>query len=145
MVRAAINRQTFHQMVKYACVGALNTFLTLCVIVLCKDFLAINVWVSNGIGYIVGFINSFLWNKHWVFRSHKNLFNEMLRFITGFLVCYAIQLLVTWLLAEHTALKGFEISIWMYVLSGYGIATLIGMVVYTIANFMFNKFITFKS
>lgn len=140
-----ISRATFAQMIKYACVGALNTLLTLCVIVVSKDFLGINEWVSNAIGYVVGFINSFLWNKHWVFHSQRKLLNEMFRFIIGFLVCYAIQFLVTWLLAEHTALKEVEVSIYKIVLSGYGIATLLGMVVYTIANFLFNKYITFKS
>jgi putative flippase GtrA len=29
-------------------------------------------------------------------------------------------------------------------ISGYGLATLIGMVFYTVANFLYNRFVTFR-
>lgn len=140
-----LRKKTVAQFVKYACVGVMNTLLTLLVILFCKDWLNINEWVSNAIGYVAGFINSFVWNKHWVFRSHRGIFREMSAFCIGFLVCYAIQFAVTWLLAKQTPLNGMEIDIWGFVLSGYGIATIIGMITYTIANFLYNKFFTFKS
>ena len=37
-----------------------------------------------------------------------------------------------------------EFEICGFVLSGYGIATLFGSVVYTISNFLFNRFVTFR-
>jgi peptidoglycan/LPS O-acetylase OafA/YrhL len=30
------------------------------------------------------------------------------------------------------------------VISGYGVATLVGMIAYTIANFVYNRFVTFR-
>ena len=46
------------QFVKYACVGVLNTLVTLCVIFICKALLGVNPLVSNAIGYVAGVVNS---------------------------------------------------------------------------------------
>lgn len=52
--------------VKFIIVGCLNTAITyICYVAL--RFFDFGVEVSNLIGYIVGLINSFVWNKKWVF------------------------------------------------------------------------------
>jgi putative flippase GtrA len=131
------------QFAKYAIVGVMNTLLTLIVIFLCKSVFGINAYVSNAIGYIVGVINSFIWNRQWVFRSNGALSRQAVHFIIGFLVCYAVQFLVVWTLNQFV-LKDVELHIVVMTLSGYGIATLIGNVCYTLCNFVSNRLITFK-
>ena len=37
-----------------------------------------------------------------------------------------------------------EFAVWGIVVSGYGIATVLGNVVYTLANFVYNRLVTFK-
>lgn len=140
-----MKRTDIIQFVRYAMVGALNTILTLVVIYACKDFFGINIWISNALGYIAGFINSFLWNKLWVFRSSAGYLREAVKFIGGFLLCYLLQFAATWMLTGHSPLTGHEWNLFGFVISGYGIATLMGMVVYTIANFFYNKIITFAT
>ncbi len=130
--------------IKYCMVGALNTMLTLGVIFVCKSMLGINPYVSNAAGYIVGVLNSFLWNKKWVFRSHGGICREAIRFLIGFAVCYLLQFLTVWSL-NQSSFGDIELSLSVFTLSGYGIATLIGNVVYTVANFIYNRMITFKS
>ena len=89
MTQSSINsRESVMQFVKYACVGVLNTIVTL---------------------------------------------------------CYGLQLLVVWLLSYKTPLKHFELDIAAFTLSGYGLATLLGNVVYTLVNYIYNKIITFRS
>lgn len=61
------------QFSRYALVGAMNTLLTLAVIFVAKGLFHCNPWISNAAGYLVGFINSFVWNKKWVFRSHNGI------------------------------------------------------------------------
>ncbi len=131
------------QFAKYAIVGVMNTLLTLIVIFLCKSVFGINAYVSNAIGYIVGVINSFIWNRQWVFRSNGALSRQAVHFIIGFLVCYAVQFLVVWTLNQFV-LKDVELHIVVMTLSGYGIATLIGNVCYTLCNFVYNRLVTFK-
>ena len=132
------------QFIKYACVGVLNTLVTRCVIYVCKALFGVNPLVSNAIGYVCGVVNSFLWNKNWVFKSSGNYYREAMIFLIGFLICYGLQLLTVWLLSYETRLEYFELKIAAFTLSGYGLATLIGNVVYTLSNYGYNKIITFR-
>lgn len=131
------------QLIKYAIVGVMNTALTLIVIFVSKSLLGINPYVSNALGYIVGLINSFIWNRQWVFKAHGSMSRHAVLFLVGFAVCYAIQLLVVFLL-NRSSFGAIEINLFGFVLSGYGIATLIGNVVYTGCNFIYNRLVAFK-
>lgn len=143
--REYTSRSPLVQLIKYGIVGVFNTLLTLSVIFICKSYLGVNVYVSNALGYIVGLVNSFIWNRQWVFRSHgRRLTHQALAFISGFLVCYAIQFLVVWLINQSWFGKTEYNLYGNVVISGYGIATLVGNVCYTLSNFVYNKLITFK-
>lgn len=131
------------QFVKYCMVGVLNTLVTMGVIYLCKSFLGMNLYVSNILGYVAGVINSFLCNKTWVFHSKGSYGREAVRFLLGFAVCYLLQLWVVWMLTE-SPFGGFEFAFGRIVISGYGIATILGNIVYTLANFVYNRLVTFR-
>ncbi len=140
-----MNNTSILQFIKYAVVGVINTLVTLVVIFLCKNLFDLNPLVANAIGYVAGLINSFIWNKRWVFRSSGRYMAEAVKFGCGFLLCYVLQLLAVWLLYYHSPLETFEMSLGAYTLSGYGVSTLIGNVVYTLVNFVYNRVVTFKS
>lgn len=130
------------QFLRYCVVGGLNTAVTMGVIFVCKSLLGVNPYVSNALGYGAGLINSFLWNRAWVFRSQGRFRGEALRFAVGFGLCYLLQLCFVYCLSQ-SAFGALEFDILGFVLSGYGVATLMGNVVYTVANFAFNKIVTF--
>lgn len=133
------------QFVKFIMVGVMNTVLTLVVIYFCKSILDINEYLSNLIGYVAGVINSFLWNKHWVFKASSHLLRQAAAFLLGFGVCYLLQLGTVYMIVEHTGYGDRLWEFWGFTFSGYGVATLIGMGVYTLANFVYNRVITFKN
>lgn len=140
-----LHRDSVYQLLKYAVVGVMNTILTLVVIFVCKSLLNVNPYVSNAIGYVAGLINSFMWNRTWVFHAKTGrIHRQALYFLGGFALCYLIQLLVVWSL-NQSSFGDIEILILGFTLSGYGLATLIGNVVYTLCNFMYNKVIAFKT
>lgn len=141
--RLARRHQKSLQFVKYCIVGVLNTLVTLGVIYLCKSLLGWNLYVCNALGYICGVVNSFVCNRQWVFHSHGHYGREAIKFIVGFLLCYGLQLLVVWMLTS--AYGQYDFRILSIILSGYGIATLIGNVVYTLANFVYNRMVTFNA
>lgn len=122
----------------------LNTIVTIVVIFICKAILNVNPWLSNAIGYVAGVINSFIWNKKWVFKSHNGYFFEAMKFLAGFLPCYLIQLATVWFLTEFTPLGDMTWNLGGFTIGGYGVATLFGMVVYTLSNFFYNRHITFR-
>lgn len=139
-----IDRTDIVQLSKYALVGAMNTLLTLCVIFLCKSVFGVNPYLSNGIGYFVGLVNSFLWNRSWVFHAGEGkIHHQAVRFLLGFALCYTIQFFVVWLL-NQSSFGEIRIDILGFTLSGYGIATLIGNIVYTMSNFLYNRLVAFR-
>lgn len=133
-------------MIKYAFVGVMNTCVTLLTIFICKSLLGVNPYVSNAIGYGAGIANSFIWNRAWVFHAKEGrLHRQILLFAVGAGACYLIQLLCLYLLLEKTALGDMQWIILGFTLSGYGVATLVGSVVYTGVNFIYNKLIAFRA
>ncbi len=145
-MRIKLRREAFLQFCRFILVGIMNTLVTLLLIYVCKSHWGVNKWVSNAIGYTAGFINSFVWNKKWVFntKSHgRKAAAEMAKFCLGFLLCYGLQLLVTWVLTTPMGLGSWEEQYGNFTLSGYGIATLVGMGVYTMANFVYNRLVAF--
>ena len=137
-------KETIFQFIKYALVGCLNTGITLFVIFVCKSLLDLNPYIANVLGYVAGLINSFFWNKTWVFKSKNGYSKEAIKFAVGFGVCYSIQLLVVFLLSSTTFVNCQWNLFDIFTISGYGVATLIGNIIYTIANFGYNRIITFK-
>ncbi len=144
MIRIGIRHSVVHQYLRYICVGVINTLVTLLVIFLCKSILGINPWWSNAIGYVAGVVNSFIWNKKWVFRSKRGSMPEALKFVAGFLICYAIQFGTTRFMVINMGIGQLLWPVGPFTISGYGVATIIGMGIYTVANFVFNKLVTFK-
>ncbi|MFN3247220.1 MAG: GtrA family protein, partial [Leptonema sp. (in: bacteria)] len=85
----------------------------------------------NAISFLAAVTNSYYWNKFWTFQSQGNVYKESIFFLLVFLVCYIIQLSVLYYL--HGIRQYNE-----------NLSQLISMVVYTLANFLLNKFLTFK-
>lgn len=138
-----LKKQDVSQFARYVVVGLMNTWVTLMVIYVCKSLLGFNPWFSNALGYVLGMINSFLWNKKWVFKSlSANYRGEAVKFLVGFLLCYGLQFMATWLFTKW--LGSMEIGLYIITVSAYGVATMIGMVVYTMANFIYNRLVTFR-
>ena len=146
-------RTTAIQLIKYAIVGVSNSLITLIVIFICNEILGLKLMLADTIGYIAGVINSFIWNKEWVFKTHDTkLVKEMSLFVTGFLICFGLQF-ITLLIITKPTIAIAETSLGSD-FSSFGMsakeigeyaAVIIGMVVYTLSNYIFNRFVTFKA
>ena len=127
-----IERGTVVQFGKFLIVGCLNTGVSLAVIYLLQNGLGIKYTLANLVGYIVGVVNSFFWNKLWVFRKKKgNFVRETLLFLLIFVLCYGVQFACLRLLVEVLSVPAT-------------VAQLLAMGVYTVANYILNRCITFK-
>lgn len=144
MTATGNNRHTIKQFAKYLAVGVINTLVTLAVIVVCKSLLGINPLVANALGYIAGVINSFVWNKAWVFRADGHLTSQAVKFLIGFGLCYGIQFAIVWGTMQFTTLDDMLWRIGPFTLSGYGLVTILAMGVYTVCNFIYNKLVSFR-
>jgi putative flippase GtrA len=72
------------QLLKYGVIGISNTVITLAVFYVMNTIMGIPYGPSNVVGYILGVINSFIWNRNWVFKTKKNLRREAVLFVVGF-------------------------------------------------------------
>lgn len=138
-------KTTTIQLVKYGLVGVSNSLVTLVVIYLCDEILGLKLMLADVIGYIAGLINSFIWNRKWVFKTHsRRLHMEFGLFIIGFLVCFGLQFVTVLLLRDP--MKALDISIFGMSPDTVGeyAAVCVGMVVYTLSNYIYNRFVTFK-
>lgn len=126
------HKATIAQFSKFVFVGLLNTAISLAVFYLLYNLFAVDYTISNLLSYIVGVINSFFWNKLWVFRRGTQwMIRESLTFLLVFAVSYGIQYLLLRALVEQIGID----PNW---------AQLPAMAAYTIVNYLLNRYITFK-
>lgn len=136
--------QTVVQLLKYGVIGVGNTLITLVVFYVMNTLMGISYGLSNVAGYVLGVINSFVWNRTWVFKTNKNIGREALLFVVGFLLCMGLQLVVSWVLLEGLGMKDMTISWLPMKNTGQNVVMLIAMVCYTLANYVYNRLVTFK-
>lgn len=136
--------KTIVQLIKYGIIGVGNTLITLVVFYVVNTVCGASYAVANVLGYVLGLINSFIWNRNWVFRTHSNLRVEALLFAVGFLICFGLQYAVSYVLLNHSPLADVELS-WMPMKNpSENIVMCLSMVVYTLANYCYNRFVTFN-
>lgn len=120
------------QLIKFGIVGVSNTLLTAIVIWIMLKKLNTSDYLANITGYIVGLINSFIWNRKWTFQSKSNVSSTFVKFIVIFALSYLFQLGALYLLLNFTTIDSY-------------ICQLMSMAAYTGSNFVLNKFYTFKA
>lgn len=140
-------RKTIVQLLKYGVIGVLNTLVTVVSFYFLNTHLGAPYGVANVISYILGVINSFLWNRNWVFKTKASFKREALLFGCGFLLCWTLQGIVSWILLEGFDWKNLPADIIPFFPmknAGQNIVMVVAMVAYTIANYIYNRFVTFR-
>lgn len=82
--------------------GVANTIVGLSVIFFSFHILGFNEYLSNAIGYLVGFCLSFTLNARWTFNYSGKTSTAALRFLSVALISYSLNLLTLHLLLTHT-------------------------------------------
>ncbi len=122
----------FGQLIKYGLVGVVNTILTIIILFVLMNIFGVSYKISNAVGYVAGFLNSFIMNKLWTFNQNQtSTIRQFLKFTLVFAVCYLLQLGLVILFVD-----GLHVN--------KNISQIIGMVFYTLIGFIFNKLFTFK-
>lgn len=106
---------------RYTAAGALNALVGVTAIV-AFTLLGLGPSVANLAGYIVGLMFSFFISKKFVFRSSGGIGREGLRFISAFITCYLLNLLVLYLCHEKAHLNIYisqTVAVFTYAVSMY--------------------------
>lgn len=128
--------ETVHQFVKYALIGAVNVLLHLSIFNL-LSWLGIETRIAYVLGFIVGSINSFIWNKVWAFRDPRR--EAVIRQYFTFVFFTLVGL----------GLSTVTFELWLQVLDDHGrlgenLALLLALPVAVIWNFTSYRLWTFK-
>lgn len=139
-------KKTTIQLIKYGIIGVSNTLITLVAFYLLNTMAGLSENFANAAGYVLGVVNSFIWNRNWVFKTkNSNWKKEALLFVAGFLICFGLQFAIFNYMLVHTGIRNMEISWLPMKNTGENVAMCISMVIYTLANYCYNRFITFKT
>ena len=138
-------RRTVVQLLKYGIIGVMNTLITLVAFYVLNTLIGVPYGLANIVGYVLGVVNSFIWNRNWVFKTGTNVGREALLFGCGFVLCWCLQGIVSWVLLEGLHWKDMPMIPWLPMENtGQNIVMVISMVVYTIANYVYNRLVTFR-
>lgn len=123
------------QFIKFSIVGVSNTIISLVTYYIFIYF-NFNYLFANTIGFIIGVLNSYLWNRKYVFYYKKtNKLSEAKTIIKVF-ISYGITLLLSTGLL-YLLVNKFQIS--------NVIAPLINVLITTPINFLLNKYWVYKN
>ena len=104
------SKKTAIQLLKYGVIGASNTIITAVAFYVLNTLLSVAYVPANAVGYVFGVLNSFVWNRNWVFKTKQNLKREALLFVIGFLVCYGLQMGVSGVMLEVFDMKNYTLD-----------------------------------
>jgi putative flippase GtrA len=119
------------QFVKFGVVGVSNTLIFFLVYTLLLKVFGVWYLAASGIGFAVGAINGFLWNRAWTFRGHVGDALTPVR----------------WFVVQTSGLLANLGLVYLFV-DGVGLGELVGqavtIVIVTVVTFLANRAWTFR-
>jgi putative flippase GtrA len=123
--------------IKFLIVGIINTLVGTAIMFSFYNLLGLNYWVSSAANYILASILSYFLNKYWTFQNKDKSVKVVVKFIVNILVCYLISYGIAKPLARD-ALSGTGAKI------QDNAAMFVGMILFTILNYLGQRFFAFK-
>jgi putative flippase GtrA len=128
-----LSRAFLIKFLKFGIVGFTGLFVDFGTTYICKEWLKIQKYIANSIGFTVAASSNYILNRVWTFKSHDpNIAVEYTEFFIISLIGLAINNFVLWLI-----LTKFKINFYL--------AKLFAIAVVTVWNFLANYFITFAT
>jgi len=117
--------------IKFGIVGFSGVFVDFGFTYICKEWLKVQKYVANAIGFSIAASSNYFLNRIWTFHSHDpEILMEYTQFFAISIIGLGINTLVLWILVSKYK-KHFYLS------------KLFAIAVVTIWNFLANYFITF--
>ena len=129
------------EIIKFILVGCSNTIIGIAIIYFLYNILKMGYWVSSGCGYIIGSIWSYFMNKNFTFQYKNKNWKNVVRFIINIILCYV----VAYAIAKPMTMQICRIIFTQLSLKiQEEMALLVGMGLYTVLNFLGQKFFCFR-
>lgn len=93
--------------------------------------LNINYLIANTLSTIIGVINSYIWNRNFTFKSNAKIKEELVKFISVYLVSYLISMLSIYILVSKLGIDKY-------------IGGLLNLIITTLISYFGHKYFSFK-
>ncbi|MBM7691206.1 putative flippase GtrA [Peribacillus deserti] len=125
--------------IRFLLVGIVNTLIGLSSILILMNILGVGYWYSTLAGNAIGAVASFFLNRAFTFKSSVSYGKSAFRFAGVIVICYFLSYSVSGMLAENVqSMLAFTPGT-----SAQNTAVLIGSLLYTVLNFMGQKYFVF--
>lgn len=128
-----IYNEKFKHIIRFGCVGCLNTIFDFGIFSLLNSLFGINYVISQIVSYSSGTLNSYLCNRFWTFndtRTNKKTTNEIIQFIAVNAASLGVSLIGLSILMKGNSMNSF-------------LAKIISMALAQIVNFLGYRFWVF--
>lgn len=126
------------QFLKFCLVGVANTLVGTAVMYGLYNLAHCGYWFSSAMNYVVGSVVSYFLNKYFTFKSRSQSWQEIARFVINIAVCY----LIAYGLAKPLVRVIFG---GLSETAGDNVAMLAGMCIFTVLNYLGQRFFTFRN
>lgn len=121
----------FLKFIKFSMVGFSGVFVDFGITFVCKEFLKIQKYLANALGFSFAATTNYMLNRIWTFHSHNpNITLEFTRFFIIALIGLGINLLIIWAMSGK-----FKVNFY--------VSKLVATIIVTGWNFMINAYYTF--
>lgn len=121
----------YKQFIMFCMVGVINTLVTY-IIYMFLFKLGVNYEIANAIGDIAGGINSYIWNRFWVFKDSNT---KTIESAPKFVITFLIYMFASWILMRLCVQTIGIKEEW---------AKLVVLPITTVLNYVMNKIWTFS-
>ena len=122
---------------KFILVGIANTIFGTGIMFLFYNVFHLSYWISSASNYFFGSILSYFLNKLFTFKNKGNAKETLPRFVINITLCY----LLAYGLAKPLAMRMLS---GMTVTVQENVAMLVGMCLYTVLNYLGQRFFAFR-
>ena len=125
---------------KFIAVGIVNTLTGLAITFFLLEFLHMGYWKSTSISYVLASILSFYLNKNFTFNYKSGSIYTMFKFAASISICYVLAYGIARSLSINLILI---LNITALSPHSDRVSVLIGLVLFTILNYLAQKFLVF--
>ena len=137
-----IDKKQIRVFLKFCLVGVFNTILGLCLVGIFYELLHMGYWLSTLLSNVLGGIIAFTLNRNYTFKSDANYLMAGIKFFANVLICYFIA----YSMAKPLVNK--LVQNFVMILSTHWkdrISILFAMCLFTMLNFLGQRFFVFKT
>lgn len=125
-----------NELIRFLIVGVLNTVIGASIMFIAYNFIGLNYWISTSLNYIIAGIFSFFANKKFTFKSEGKTFQKIILFILTVVISYFVAFYLSKKMLTFININNIKLK--------ENISMVLGMVIYTILNFILQKQIVFR-